>query len=385
MKYNTKNSIKLKITNLFILSFCLIFLTLFLAGCTAQTDYSYLIPTNYQPTTATIFTDDLGYNSIKLNENRDIKILQLTDLHIGNGILCVKKDKKAFENVCALIEYTKPDLIVLTGDIVYPISIATGTNDNLSALKVVAKIIENYKTPWTLCFGNHDAEDFAMYSKSELCDFLESNELKYCLFDRGPSNLNGMGNHIVNIYNNDNSFNSSIILFDSGEYKYGYQLSGYKAISQAQTDWYINSLNSINDYVGEIVQSFIFYHVPSKDFEDAWEAFRSGDESIEYFYGWSNEVNEKISCPDEDGPLFDAILDIGSTKGIFCGHNHLNDFSISYFGIRLTHSKSIDYLAYPGIVKKTEQRGGTLLKLKGLSSTMEENFEITPIKIIDID
>lgn len=385
MKYNTKNSIKYKIINIFLMFFCFIFLSLFLTGCNAQTDYSYLIPTDYQQTTATIFTDDLGYNSIKLNENRDIKILQLTDLHIGNGILCVKKDKKALENVCALIEYTQPDLIILTGDIIYSVSISTGTNDNLSALKVVAGIIENYKTPWTLCFGNHDAEDFTMYSKSELCDFLESEILEYCLFNRGPSYLNGMGNHIVNIYNNDSSFNSSIILFDNGEYKYGYQLSGYKPISQAQTDWYINSLNSINNYFGKIVQSFIFYHVPSKDFKEAWENFRSGDESIEYFYGWANEANEKISCPDENSPLFDAILDIGSTKGIFCGHNHLNDFSILYFGIRLTCGKSIDYLAYPGIIGKTEQRGGTLLILRGLDSTMEENFEINPIKVIDID
>ncbi|MDD4111155.1 MAG: metallophosphoesterase, partial [Clostridia bacterium] len=378
MKVNTKKSINYKII-IFIALFSLISLFL-LTGCTSNIDYSYLIPTDYQQTTADIFIDELGYNSVKLNENRDIKILQLTDLHIGNGILCVKKDKKALENVCALIEYSQPDLIVLTGDLVYPLSIATGTNDNLSALKIVAQIIEYYKTPWTICFGNHDAEYVAMYSKSELCNFLESETLEYCLFDRGPSYLNGMGNHIVNVYNNDNSFNSSIILFDDGDYKNGYQLSGYTAISQEQTDWYVDSLNLINDYVGEIVQSFIFYHVPSKDYEDAWLAYRADNPNVTYFYGWANEASEKISCPDEDSPLFGEILAMGSTKGIFCGHNHLNDFSISYFGVRLTHGKSIDYLAYPGIVRSTEQRGGTLLTLKGLNSLMEENFEISPIK-----
>lgn len=377
---------KISFHKIIIFSILLFFAIFLLSGCVANTNYSYLIPKNYTPTTANIFVDELGYNSIKLNEEKDIKILQLTDLHIGNGILCVKKDKKALENICSLIENTNPDLIIITGDLVYPISVLTGTNNNLSGIKIIAQVIENYKTPWTICFGNHDAESFAMYSKSEICDYLESDELKYCLFERGPSNLNGMGNHIINIYNSDNGINSSLILFDNGEYKYGYQLSGHKPISQEQTNWYTESLIEINEYFEKIVQSFIFYHVPSREYLYAWEEYRSGNtENIEYFYGWAHEKIEKISCPDKDSLLFDAILQIGSTKGIFCGHDHLNDFSISYKGVRLTFGKSIDYIAYPGIVIKTEQRGGTILMLKGLNSLMEEDFEISTLKIIDID
>jgi predicted MPP superfamily phosphohydrolase len=382
MKKNIGKSNYLKI---FCLMISLILTLTFLSGCVANTNYDYLEPDVYTPTTASIFIDSLGYNSIKLNENRDVKILQLTDTHIGNGILCVKKDKKALEDVCKLIEYAKPDLIVLTGDVVYPISLATGTNDNLSALKVIVEIIEQYKTPWTLCFGNHDAEPVAKYSKSELCDYLESEELKYCLFNRGPSEIDGMGNHIVNIYNNDNSFNTSVVLFDSGEYQNGYQISGYREISQNQTNWYVNSLTAINNYVGRTVQSFIFQHVPSTEYKKAWEDYRSGKtQNITYYYGWANEDREKISSPDNDSPLFQAILNLGSTKGIFCGHNHLNDFSITYYGVRLTFGQSIDYIAYPGIASKTDQRGGTLLRLKGLSSSMSENFQISQIKVKEI-
>lgn len=379
-KSNSKNLI----LSLFMIV-TLFFVPMFFYGCTVNKDYTYLPSTTYIPTNSTMFIDELGYNSLKINENRDIKVLQITDIHIGNGIFCVKKDKKALEDVCSLIEYAIPDLIVLTGDVVYPLTPVTGSNDNLSALKVVAELIEMYKTPWTYTFGNHDAESFAKYSKSELCDYLESDKLNYCLFDRGFNDLEGMGNHIVNVYNNDNSFNTSIILFDNGEYKTGSQLSGYNPISQKQTDWYTDSLTEINDFHQYIVQSFIFFHVPSKEYAEAWTKYRSGNlEDIDYYYGWANEKNESISTPGENGPLFDAILEIKSTKGIFCGHNHLNDFSISYKGVRLTFGKSIDYLAYLGILNKTEQRGATLLTLKGLNSDMTEPFDIVPIKVIDI-
>ena len=295
----TSKNISLKILMITLL----LLIPVFFYGCAINADYSDIPSKSYAPTNSSMFIDNFGYNSIKLNENRDIKVLQITDTHIGNGIFCVKKDRKAIEDVCALIEYSKPDLIVLTGDIVYSILPVTGTNDNLSALKVFTKIIEVYKTPWTYVFGNHDAESFAKYSKSELCDYLESDELQYCLFDRGFADLEGMGNHIVNIYNNDNSFNTSIVLFDNGEYKTGTQLSGYNPISQAQTDWYVDSLTEINNFYEETVQSFVFFHVPSKEYSDAWEKYRLEDEDVIYYYGWANEKGKALVLRIVMGPF----------------------------------------------------------------------------------
>lgn len=72
---------------------------------------------------------------------------------------------------------------------------------------------------------------------------------------------------------------------------------------------------------------------------------------------------------------------LGSTKAIFCGHDHLNDFSVEYYGVRLTFSKSIDYTAYAfqGIAEKTEQRGGTIISVSESGS-----FEISAKKLVDI-
>ena len=54
---------------------------------------------------------------LEIPENRDYKILQLTDLHLGFGIFSHKKDKMALDAVTKIINRTSPDLIVFTGDI----------------------------------------------------------------------------------------------------------------------------------------------------------------------------------------------------------------------------------------------------------------------------
>lgn len=61
------------------------------------------------------------------------------------------------------------------------------------------------------------------------------------------------------------------------------------------------------------------------------------------------------------------------------GHDHYNNLSLEYRGIRLTFGRSIDYLAMPGIQQRAEQRGATLITLKENSQ-----FQISPVKLSDI-
>ena len=199
---------KIGITFALVFSLLLFSITIF-SGCSKEPDYTNLVSSTYVPSNIEIFADEFGFKSLKKDSQEPIKILQLTDIHIGNGPLTSKRDLKAIEAVCKMIESSRPDLIVLSGDLVYPTLFLTGTNDNLTALKVLTKVIDAYKTPWTICFGNHDAESTAKYSKSELCDFLEGSNLSYCLFSRGPSSIDGMGNHIINLYNSNGEFNTA--------------------------------------------------------------------------------------------------------------------------------------------------------------------------------
>ena len=57
------------------------------------------------------------------------------------------------------------------------------------------------------------------------------------------------------------------------------------------------------------------------------------------------------------------MQELGSTDSVFCGHDHLNNFSVNYKGINLTYSYSVDYLAYIGIKKLGSQRGCTVINI----------------------
>ena len=74
--------------------------------------------------------------------------------------------------------------------------------------------------------------------------------------------------------------------------------------------------------------------------------------------------------------LFETMLELGSTKAIFCGHDHDNNFSIDYKGIRFTYGMSVDYLAYPGIYKRGSQRGCTVINFSpdGSFDCSQENY-----------
>ena len=52
--------------------------------------------------------------SLRIPTDRDYKILQLTDLHLGFGMFSRKKDRLALAAVTELVRRTGPDLIVLT-------------------------------------------------------------------------------------------------------------------------------------------------------------------------------------------------------------------------------------------------------------------------------
>ena len=77
--------------------------------------------------------------------------------------------------------------------------------------------------------------------------------------------------------------------------------------------------------------------------------------------------------------MFDKILELGSTKGVFVGHDHYNTQSVTYKGIQLTYGMSIDYLAYKGIKKRINQRGATIIDIADDSSFHCELLPLTKV------
>lgn len=311
-----------------------------------------------------------GVYTFNVNAEDDFRILQITDVHIGGGAFSIGKDAKALDAVEKLVRAAKPDLVVVTGDVAYPFPLQSGSFNNLRESEMFAKLMEKLEVYYTISFGNHDTESYSFYDRNDLYEFYSDE--KYCLIDRAD-NADGI-NYAVNIADIETGrIIQTLYMMDTHAYvKDGNGLfDRYDGLHENQIAWYrseVERMNSINAAFGD-VESLLFMHIPFVEYETAWQEYREAGskdtENVTYFYGEALEPDENVCHSMYDDDMFETILELGSTQGVFVGHDHLNYYSVEYKGVRLTYGMSIDYLAYIGIGKDTTQRGATIIDLDG--------------------
>ena len=306
-----------------------------------------------------ILKDSNGITTIRnIDNNEGLNILQLSDIHIGCSIGTYSKDKMAFDSVYAIIESSKPDLIVLTGDMCYPFFLTLGINNKLQA-QAIADFFEQIGIYWTFNFGNHEDMGLVYLNATEVGSLLKDSE--HCLFEFGDEDIYGEGNYLIKVLNNDKTFNSGLIFMDSNDYLPG--VSNYDRIHNDQIEWYketINLLAKEYDKKTQDINTFLFIHIPLQAYSNAYNEYLNKG-SVKYVYG---KIREGVCTPYDEDSFFDDIVELSSTRAVFCGHDHLNTATFIYKNVALSYGMSIDYLAYIGIQNKNEQRGGQLIKIK---------------------
>ena len=319
----------------------------------------------------------------------EFKVMHLTDVHLGGSFISVGDDKKAMNAIAAMITTEKPDLVVVTGDISFAVPWAATLN-NKYAHDMFIRFMENLGVYWTVTFGNHDSELYNYYTRSDVADFYENEQLKYCLFDRGPEDIFGECNHAITVRSTDGLITESIIMIDSNAYTdediFGFKWV-YDNIHQDQIDWYkqtIESYNahnkSINPDIDTTVESLVFMHIPIMEVRDALheylDAGNADTDDVKYLFGDIGEDAPYVYCSEIEEELFETMLQLGSTKAMFYGHDHLNNTVFDYKGIALSYGYSVDYFAYIGIDKTGSQRGCTMITVNQGASTYitHENY-----------
>lgn len=307
--------------------------------------------------------------------DKDLKIVQLTDIHIGGGWVSTGKDMKALNAVAAMLNEEKPDFVIVTGDVAYPVPFQSGTLNNKHGAYEFAELMETLGIYWTVGYGNHDTEAYSRFTREEITDFYSSN-YPHCLVQPGPEDVDGCGNQIFNIVNKDGIVTRMLFVLDSHSYIDGDFFGikrAYDNIHENQVAWYkeavLNATKANAETLGvkdaETVASSLFFHIPLTEYDDAWKEYlangRNDTENVTHIYGTTGENGNTIFCGINQDDLFETVLELGSTDTIFCGHDHLNNFAINYKGINLIYGYSIDYLAYIGISKVGTQRGCTVI------------------------
>lgn len=328
--------------------------------------------------------DDNGCYTFTTDDH--FKVVQLTDVHIGGGFLSIKKDSMAINAVAAMITAEKPDLVVITGDIAYPVPFQAGTFNNKTSAELFAQLMEKLGVYWVPVFGNHDTEAYSYYSREKISEFYSQEKFSHCLFQSGPEDVDGYGNSIINVKNTKGEITQSLVMLDSHSYvdnDYFGIMWKYDTIHDSQVKWYEDSLNKIKAENNDVMpKSLAFFHIAIPEYKTAWDEYRTNDfndtENVKYIYGKAGEKDYSVYTSEYNYGFFDKVKELGSTQGMFCGHDHLNNFSIDYKGVRLTYGYSIDYLAYTGIMKFGLQRGCTVIDIApdgGFESHLENYYQ----------
>ncbi|MCF0106717.1 MAG: metallophosphoesterase, partial [Holdemanella sp.] len=307
----------------------------------------------------------------------DFKILHLTDIHLGGSNWSAYKDYKALEACRKLITYTEPDLVVITGDMVFPLGIMSLSLNNQAPVIQFASFMRNIGIPWAFTYGNHDTEAMATGSRDEIDSLYKS--LSYqtsgtLLYPYIKPDITGRCNQQIHIVNEDGSVREALFLIDSNDYIAG-GINEYDYIHDDQVEWYASQVKEVK------APSMIFTHIPLQQYRTAYELYEKGSDEVTYYFGENGEeMIDKVCCSKYASQLFDTALQLGSTKAIFCGHDHYNNMSLEYKGIRLTYGMSIDYLAMPKIDQDTKQRGGELITIY-----KDASFDIKQIPLTSIE
>lgn len=300
----------------------------------------------------------------------DFKILQLTDIHIGGGFMSIRKDSMALNAVAAMITAEQPDLVIVTGDITYPVPVQAGTFNNKENAKLFADLMEQLGVYWAPVFGNHDSESYSYYPREEIGALYESDTYPHCLFQAGDEAAYGVGNYCINVKNTKGEVTQSLFMLDSNSYVGKGVIASlmwdYDCIHEDQIDWYEKEVNAITaENNGVQPRSLAFFHIPLQEMKTAYYEYRDNGfkdtENVVYKYGEAGEHKEVVFPSERNAGFFDRVLALGSTQGIFFGHDHLNNLSLEYKGVRMSYGYSVDYLAYMGIMKHGAQRGCTVI------------------------
>lgn len=263
---------------------------------------------------------------LQKKEGKDFKILNLSDIHFSDygyraflSVFNVNKMKR-------LVANAKPDLITVTGDIV------CGDNSDYYSIQRITDLMESFGVPWAPVFGNHDDE-----SNCDL-NFLAEVMMQspHCLMQKGDPEM-GVGNYIINIAEGDKIV-ESIIMMDSH----------HNQPNEKQHKWYKWAYEGINRITGNSAEISLFMHIPIPEYKYAYdEAWNTAKKKWNDGYKAYGSQHESVACErDGDGNpvqrgFFDLVKASGTTKYIFCGHDHMNDYSIEYEGVRLTYTMKL--------------------------------------------
>jgi|UPI000581A88A DNA repair exonuclease SbcCD nuclease subunit len=275
--------------------------------------------------------------------HRVFRILQLTDLHLGENAWeewGPEQDRKTYQALSRIFIHEHPntiDLVVLSGDQL------TANNVDANATAYYQKLaffFEQRSIPFAVIFGNHDDAPLerrhadgtvtiipSMTSRQQLLQSLQS--FSCSLTQSGPSSVPGVSNYVLNVFRDSSAATEGkelsptlrLVFMDTG----GGTLN--QTLTKAHQHWFRNQVDLFVN-----VPHVIFQHIPTAEFQ----FFSPGFEVPS-----SHATDSAVACRGlhEDG-IAPVTTDFGWLPYLYgsrlpvslvaVGHNHGNDYCCPY-------------------------------------------------------
>ncbi len=273
-------------------------------------------------------------------------IVQFTDLHWRNND---ERDRQTKRLMDQILQREQPDLIVFTGDI---IESEFCENIHQSCRQAVESAMES-GLPWAVVFGNHDSER-ADVDRGQMMDVYTS--LPGCLAERGPEDIHGVGNYVLQLESPSGQPAYALYFFDSGEYAPGH-VGGYEWIHFSQIRWYQDQSAALARANGHPLPALAFFHIPLPEYQVVWEMGSCDGRKF-----------ESVCCPRLNTGLFSAMKLQGDVLGVFVGHDHINDYAGELYGIKLCYGLKTGFNSYG---HDDFRKGARIIKLQAGSPVFE--------------
>ena len=299
----------------------------------------------------------IARHHLTFSDEGHFKILQLTDLHLGET---EEIDAKTVEFIRTMINMSKPDIVLVTGDSLsgnYWKMHGKPQGYFKKAWDKWTLPFRELKVPYAYLLGNHDDE--ADLTRREIMKIDMTHE--YSLSNMSEPELSGISVYTLKVHSGKNPGKvvTNLWVFDSGAHECE-GVPGYGCVERDQVAWYNNESEEFRKNHGTEVHHLAFLHIPISEY---LTLYNKGE-----FRGLRGEY---IGCPQVNTGFFESIKKNKDITGIFVGHDHLNDMEGWLDGVELTYGRKSGYGSYGPEAHII--RGGRVIELK---ETVEKDGKV---------
>ena len=253
-------------------------------------------------------TDDHFEIVVRNIDSDSVRILQVTDLHLGSTGHW-RDDLRTLNRIKRLVKKYDPHFLFVTGDLF------TGEKPYGSLLAAYAvHFFDELERPWFYVFGNHDAQ--GGFGHDEIYEVFNTSEWGVLGY-HGSAELKKYDYFVDIKVGDSNTPNWQVYSIDTGPH------DGIKATQPDQIEWYKNISKQTNEKYNSSIRAISIFHIPLIQYQELWN-----DENIKK----SGVSQEKVYYEEDDGTLYNAFVEMGNVEATFCGHDHYNNYWGKYIG-----------------------------------------------------